>query len=85
MGRDHAHEEAPLVMRLAHKTDVAEAEVAEPAVDELRRGARRRPGEISFSTSGDLQTVRARRFGDAGADDAASDDEQVEAHGAESF
>ena len=46
--RDDVHQHAPLVVRLAHEPDVAEAQVAQPAVDELRRRARRRAGEVAL-------------------------------------
>ena len=35
--RDDVHQGAPLLVRLAHEADVAEAQVAQAAVDELRR------------------------------------------------
>ena len=82
---DDAHEHASLVMRLADEADVAETQEAEPAVDELRRRARRRTGEVALLDERDPKAVRARRLGDAGADDPAADHEQVEAAGAESF
>jgi hypothetical protein len=46
MRRDDLHERPALMMRLAHEPDVAEAEVAEAAVDELRRGRRRARAEV---------------------------------------
>src|SRR4051812_400500 len=78
MGCNHAHEHAALVMRLAHQADVAEAEVPQPAVDELRRGTRRRAREVGLVHERDRHAVRRRSFGDARADDAAANHEQVE-------
>jgi len=66
------------VVRFAHEPDVAEAEVAQPAVDELRRRARGRPGEVALVDERNVEAVRGRGLGDAGADDPAADHEQVE-------
>ena len=79
MRRDDAHEHAPLVVGLPHEPHVAEAEVAQAAVDQLRRRARRRAGEVAPVDERDAHPVRARGLGDAGADDPPADDEQVEA------
>ena len=78
MRRDDVHQHPPLVVRLAHEPDVAEPQVAEAAVDQLRRGARGRAGEVALVDERDVQPVRRRRLGDARADDPAADHEQVE-------
>ncbi len=83
MRRDDVHQDAALVMRLAHEPDVAEAEVAEAAVDELRRCARGRACEVALVDERDVQAGGRRGLGDPGADDAAADHEQVELGGAE--
>ena len=66
------------MVRLADEPHVAEPEVAQAAVHQLRRGARGSPGEVALVDERDLEAVRGRRLGDAGADDAAADHEQVE-------
>ena len=78
MRRDDVHQQPPLVMRLAHEPDVAEPQVAEAAVDQLRRRARRRAREVALVDERDREPVRRRRLRDAGADDPAADHEQVE-------
>src|SRR5438270_886748 len=78
MRRDHPHEQAPLVVRLADEPHVAEPQVPEPAVDQLRGGARRRAAEVALVDERDVEPVRRRRLGDAGADDPAADHQQVE-------
>src|SRR5205814_7546789 len=57
---------------------VAEPEIPEPAVDQLRRRAGRRGGEVALVDERDREPVSRRGLRDAGADDAAADDEQVE-------
>jgi hypothetical protein len=57
---------------------VAETEVAETAVYELRRGAGRSRGEIGPIEDRDRQAVPRRELGDSRPDDPAADDEQVE-------
>ena len=76
--RDDAHQVAPLLMRLANEAHVAHLQVAQAAVDELRRGTRRRAGEVASLDERYVQTVRGRGLGDPGADDPAADHEQVE-------
>jgi hypothetical protein len=75
---DDVHQEAALVMRLTHEADVAETQVPEPAVDQLRGRARRRAREVAFVDERDREAVCARSFGDARADDAAAHDQEVE-------
>ena len=76
--RDDVHQQAALVMRLAHEADVAETQIAQSAVDQLRRGARRRACEVPLVDERNRQTVCARCLRDARTDDAAADDQQVE-------
>ena len=78
MGRDVAAEGMHLGERLADEAEVAEAQVAEPAVDELRRCTRRARGEVVALDDRDVEPVPGRNLGDAGADDPAADDEKVE-------
>ena len=78
VGRDHLHQQPPLVVGLSHQADVAQPEVAEAAVDQLRRGARGPRAEVPAVDKRDGEPG-ARRLGrDARADDAPSDHEQVE-------
>ena len=78
MGRDVAAEGVHLGERLADEAEVAEPQVAKPAVDELRRCARRARGEVVALDDRDVQPVPGGDLGDAGADDPAADDEKVE-------
>ena len=82
---DPARERLDLAERLTDEREVAEAEVAEPAVDELRGCARRPGGEVAALDERDGEPVARRELGDAGAEDPAADDEQVEALAAEPF
>ena len=81
--RDDAHQHAALVMRLANEAEVPELEVAQPAVDQLRGGARRGAAEVAAIDERDSEPDPRRGRGDAGADDPAADDEHVEALGGE--
>ena len=83
VGRDDVHQCPPLLVRLAHEPNVAHLEVAQTAVNQLRRGARRRAGEVAAVDECDIEPVRARRLGDSRADDSAADHEQIEPAGAE--
>ena len=76
--RDDARERVALGVRLAHEADVAHLQVAEPAVDELGRCARRGPGEVAALDQRDPQAGVRAQPGDRAADDPAADDEQVE-------
>ena len=79
MGRDDLRQRAPLVVRLPHEADIAQAQVAKAAVDQLRGRARRRASEVARVDERDGEAGARRVRGDRGADDAAADDEQVEA------
>jgi hypothetical protein len=70
---------------LAHEADVAEAEVAQPSVDELRRGARGLPAEVAALDERDREPVPGRGCGDPGADDPAAHDQQIEVSAGELF
>ena len=65
-------------MRLAHEADVAHLQVPQAAMDQLRRGGRGRRREVAALDERHLEAVRARGFGDPGADDPAADHQQVE-------
>ena len=66
-------------MSLAHELDVTKPEVAQPAVDQLRGRARGRPAEVAPVDERDREARLRGLVRDPGADDAASDHEQVEA------
>lgn len=78
MGRDDLRQYAPLVMRLSYEADVAEAEVAQPAMDELRGCARGAASEVACLHERDSESGARGMGRDPGADDAAAHDEQVE-------
>ena len=75
---DDAHEGAPLLVCLADEPHVAETQVAEAAVDELRGRARRRGAEVALVDERDREPRARRLVGDAGSDDPGADDQQVE-------
>jgi hypothetical protein len=78
MRRDDLHEQPALVMSLADEANIPEPEIAEAAVDELRGSARGARTEVAAIDERDSE-ARTRCLGcDSGADDAASDHEQVE-------
>ena len=79
VGRDDRRQRAPLVVRLPHEADIAQAQVAKAAVDQLRGRARRRASEVARVDERDGETGAGSVRGDRGADDATADDEQVEA------
>ncbi len=81
--RDDVHQVAALLVRLAHEAHVAHLQVAQAAVDQLRRAGRRGGGEVAAVDERDVEPVRRRRFGDPRADDPAADHEQVELPGGE--
>jgi hypothetical protein len=83
VGGDDPHERAPFLVRLADQADVSEPEIAEAAVDELRGGTRGRPAEVAAIDERDCEAGARGLRGDARADDAAADDEQVEARAAQ--
>ena len=78
VGCDEPAERVHLGERLADEAEVAEAEVAQPAVDQLRRRARRARCEVVALDERDPEPVAGGDLGDAGSDDPAADDEQVE-------
>ena len=65
--------------RLAHETDVALLQIAHAAVNELGRAAAGPAGEIAALDQGDRQAPQRSVAGNAGARDAAADDDQIEA------
>ena len=67
-----------LVVRLAHEAHVAEPQVAEPAVDELGRRARRARPEVPGVDEGHGEPRAGRVGGGRRADHAPADDEQIE-------
>ena len=83
--RDPAHEvrcddveqRPPLGVGLAHELDVAEPEVAQTAVDQLRRGTRGGAAEVAPIDESDPEPCPGRLVRDPCPDDAAADDEQV--------
>ena len=78
MRRDNMHQNPALVMGLAYKANVAEPQVAEAAVDQLRGGARGPRAEVPAIDERNGE-AGARRLGrDSRPDDPASDHEQVE-------
>ena len=82
--RDDLRQHAPLVVRLAHEADVPETEIAQPAVDELRRRARCCAAEVARVDERDGEARSRRMCRDRGTDDPGADDEQVEARSASS-
>ena len=78
MRRNIGGEGAALVVRLADETDVAEAQVAQAAVDELRRRARGSRAEVPGVDERDGQARACGVGSRGGADHPAADDEQVE-------
>ena len=79
MRRDDVRQRPPLVVSLAHQPHVAQAQVAQAAVNQLRR--RRRGGgcEVAPVDERDRESVRRGGLRDPRPDDPAADDEQVEA------
>ena len=76
--RDASHQQAALLVCFAYEAHVAEAQVAQPSVDELRRGARGLAAEVAAFDERDREPVPGRGCGDAGADDPAAHDQQIE-------
>jgi hypothetical protein len=76
--RNASHEVAALLVCFADEPHVAESQVAQPSVDELRRGARGRATEVAALDQRNRKPVPGRGCGDAGADDPAAYDEQIE-------
>ena len=78
MRRDLLEQQAALVQRLAHEADVEMLEVAQTAVDQLARAARRAGGEVALLDQSHGQAAARRVQGDAAAGHAAADHEDVE-------
>ena len=76
--RNGLEQRAALAMSLAHELDVAEAEIAKPTVDQLRRRARSRSAEVAAVDERDRKPGPRCLVRDPRADDPAADDEQVE-------
>lgn len=76
--RDRPGQRASLVVRLADEPHVAETEVAQPAVDELRGGTRGARAEVARVDERDREALTRRVCGRGGPDHAAADDEEVE-------
>ena len=76
--RDGPGQGAPLVVRLADEPHVSEAQVAQAAVDQLRRRARRARAEVPRVDERDREPGAGGVRGGRRADHAASDHEQVE-------
>src|SRR5262249_18611602 len=76
--RDAGHEMAALLVCLAYEPHVAEAQVAQPAMDELRRGARGLPAEVTAFDERYRKPVPSRECCDSGPDDPATHDQQIE-------
>ena len=78
MGGDRSRQGAPLAVRLADQANVAETQVAQPAVHELRRGARRPRAEVARVDERDGEPFPRSVRGGRRSDHAAADHEQVE-------
>ena len=78
MRRDDPGQQPPLVMCLPYETHVAEAQVAQAAVDELRRRARGRPAEVARVDERDREPGPSGVGRDPRSDDPGADHEQVE-------
>ncbi len=72
-----AEQQAPLVQGLVDQAKIAVLQVAQAAVDQLGAGAAGGRGEITLVDEGDAPAVQGRVQGDAGAGDAAPDNEQI--------
>ena len=76
--RGVAQEHRALAQGVAHKSEVAVLQVAKPAVDQLGAGRRGVRGQIVLLAQQHVEAAPRRVPGDAGAVDAAADDEQVD-------
>ena len=76
--RDDAAQRMHLGEGFADEAEVAEAQVAKAAVDELRGRARRARCEVVALDERDPEAVPGRQRGDPGPDDPPADDEEVE-------
>jgi len=79
--RDAFEQPGPLVQRLAHETEAEMLEVAQPAVDHLRRRRRRLRAADSFLEQHDLISPPRQLPRHPRAIDPASDDRDARAHG----
>ena len=75
--RRELYEDRALEQRLAHQAEVEVLQVAQAAVDELRRPARGARREVLALDQGDAVAARRRVERDAGAGDPAPDDDEV--------
>jgi hypothetical protein len=76
--RDVRREGSALVVCLSHEPNVAETQVAQAAVDELRRRARGTGAEVTGVDERDGEPRTRGVGGGGGADHPAADHEQVE-------
>ena len=76
--RRRGEHDLALAQRLAHQREVVELEVAQAAVDQLGAGRRGVRGEVVLLAEQRAQAAAGGVARDAGAVDAAADDEQVE-------
>ena len=76
--RGVAQQHRALAQGVAHKSEVAVLQVAKPAVDQLGAGRRGVRGQIVLLAQQHVEAAPRRVPGDAGAVDAAADDEQVD-------
>ena len=63
-----------LGQRLMHQTEVVVLEIAQPAMDELGRGGRRRSGEVALLAEKDRKAASGGVAGNAATVDATADD-----------
>ena len=73
-------QDLPLGERLVHQLEFVLLEVAQPAVDQLRRSGRRGAGQVPSLDQDRRQSPAGGVARDTGAVDAAADDEQVVSH-----
>ena len=83
--RDAGHQQAALLVRFPYEAHVAEAQVPQPSVDELRRCARGLPAEVAALDERHREPVPGCGRGDAGADYPAAHDQQIEVPAGELF
>ena len=78
VGREPGQEQAPLAQGLADEPELEHLEVAQPAVDQLARAARRAHGQVPRLDQPDAEAPRRRVERAADAGDPAADDEDVD-------
>ena len=83
MRRKGRQRQLALVQRLAHQPELELLEVAQPAVEHLRRAARGAGGEVTRLDEGDLESAGRGIERSASADHATADDDDVELLAAE--